>query len=155
MKRISSGQTFFLKKILPFFLVAVAFAPLLIIHAETGTYQPGTLAPAILVAILLAFIYPRLVWSLADEVYDGGDYLLVKRGRIEDRIAFSDIMNVGVTTMVNPPRITLRLARRSKFGDEIAFSPQRTPTLNPFARNPIADNLIERADAARVKRARS
>ena len=155
MKRLSSGQTFFVKKVLPLLMVVIAFAPLFIIHAETGRFNPGTLAPAILIAILLAFIYPKLIWSLADEVYDGGDYLLVKRGRIEERIAFSDIMNVSVTTMVNPPRITLRLARPGKFGDEVAFSPQRTPTLNPFARNPIADNLIERADAARVKRARS
>jgi hypothetical protein len=152
MKRISSGQTFFVKKVLPFFLVAIALAPVGIIYAETGTLQPGTLAPAVAIAIFLAFLYPRLVWGLADEVYDGGDYLLVKRGSVEDRIQLSDVMNVSVTTMVNPPRITLRLARPSKFGTEVAFSPTRHPTLNPFARNPVAENLIERADAARVKR---
>lgn len=154
MKRISSKQTFYLKRILPVFLLAVAFAPVLLMYVQTGKFFPGAAAPAVLIVIILAVIYPKLVWGLADEVYDGGDYLLVKRGRIEDRIAFSDIMNVNSSVMVNPPRITLRLARPSKLGDEVAFSPVRPMTLNPFARNAIAEDLIVRADAARVKRAR-
>jgi hypothetical protein len=123
-------------------------------YFETGRFYPGTLAPAALIVVVLALLYPKLIWGLADEVYDGGDYLLVKRGRIEERIALSDIMNVNSSTMVNPPRITLRLARRSKFGDEITFSPVRPMTLNPFARNAIAEDLIVRVDAARMKRAR-
>jgi hypothetical protein len=154
MKRISSKRTFYLKRILPVFLVVVAFAPFLIVYLQTGKFEPGTIAPAALIAIILAAVYPKLIWTLADEVYDGGDYLLVKRGRIEERIALSDIMNVNSSVMVNPPRITLRLARPSKLGDEVAFSPVRPMTLNPFARNPIADDLIVRVDAARVKRAR-
>jgi len=155
MKRISSKQTFYVKKILPVILFAVAFAPMLVVYSETGSFHPGTVAPAILIAIFLAFIYPKLVWGLADEVYDGGDYLLVKRGDLEDRVALSDVMNVSASMMVNPPRITLRLARPSKFGNEVMFSPIRPATLNPFARNAVADDLIVRADAARVKRARA
>ncbi|HST01948.1 MAG TPA: hypothetical protein VLJ84_09820, partial [Usitatibacter sp.] len=131
MKRISSSQVFFMKKILPFFLVVVAFAPVLLMYSRSGVFHPGAVMPAVLIVVVLAFIYPRLVWSLADEVRDGGDYLLVKRGRLEERIAFSDIMNVSASVMVNPPRITLRLARPSKFGDEVTFSPIRSMTLNP------------------------
>ena len=155
MKRISSKQTFYLKKILPFFFVAMAVAPVVLTYWQSGKLHPGLLVPAILIAIVLAFIYPKLVWGLADEVYDGGDYLLVKRGDLEDRVALSDVMNVSASMMVNPPRITLRLARPSKFGNEVMFSPIRPATLNPFARNAVADDLIVRADAARVKRARA
>jgi hypothetical protein len=154
VKRISSKQTAFMKKVLPFLLVAAALVPAVALHAEGRTIPLGAFAPAILIAIVLAFIFPRLVWGLADEVYDGGDYLLVKRGRLEDRIALADIMNVSVTMMVNPPRITLRLVRPGKFGDEVSFAPVKPMTLNPFARSAIADDLITRVDAARVKRAR-
>lgn len=154
MKRISSKQTFYLKRVLPFALIVVAFAPLMLIYGQTGRFYPGSAAPAILVVVVLAVLYPKLISDLADEVYDGGDYLLVKRGRLEDRIALSDIMNVNSSVMVNPPRVTLRLARPSKFGDEVVFSPARPMTLNPFARNAVAEDLIVRADAARVKRAK-
>ena len=154
MKRISSKQTFYLKRVLPFALVAVAVAPFFVVYSTTGRFEPGTVMPAVLIVIVLAVIYPKLISDLADEVYDGGDYLLVKRGRIEDRIALSDIMNVNSSVMVNPPRVTLRLARPGKFGDEVVFSPVRPMTLNPFARNAVAEDLIVRADAARVKRMR-
>jgi len=155
VKRISSKQTFYLKKILPFFFVAMAVAPVVLTYWQSGKLHPGLLVPAILIAVVFAVVYPRLVWGLADEVYDGGDYLLVKRGRLEDRIALSDIMNVSASLMVNPPRITLRLARPGKFGNEVAFSPVRPMSLNPFARSAVAEDLIVRADAARVKRAKS
>jgi hypothetical protein len=155
MKRISSNQVFFVKRFLPILLVVIALAPVLLMYSESGRFHPAAVVPAVLIVFGLAVIYPKLVWSLADEVRDGGDYLLVKRGRLEDRIAFSDIMNVSASVMVNPPRITLRLARPSKFGDEVTFSPIRSMTLNPFARSAVAEDLIVRADAARVKRAKS
>jgi hypothetical protein len=41
-----------------------------------------------------------------------------------------------------------------KFGDEIAFSPIRRFTLNPFARNEVAEDLMARVDQARMRRAR-
>ncbi|HXF78924.1 MAG TPA: hypothetical protein VN598_08690 [Usitatibacter sp.] len=154
MKRISSKQTFFLKRIFPVAFVALAFAPLLLVYSQTGSFHAGAVAPAILIVFVLAVIYPKLIWNLADEVYDGGDYLLVKRGRLEERIALSDIMNVDSSVMVNPPRITLRLARPGKLGNEVVFSPVRPMTLNPFARSAIAEDLIVRVDAARVKRAK-
>jgi hypothetical protein len=154
MKRISSRQTAFVKKVVPVLLLAAALAPIVLVYSTSHRFEPGMFAPAILITFILALVFPRLVWSLADEVYDGGDYLLVRRGRVEDRIALSDIMNVSVTALVNPPRITLKLAKPSRFGDEVTFSPPRPMTLNPFARSAVADDLILRVDAARVKRAR-
>jgi len=91
----------------------------------------------------------KLVWDLVDEVYDGGDYLLVRNGGKEDRVALSNIMNVSASTMTNPPRVTLRLSTPGRFGDEIVFSPIKPITLNLFARNKIADDLIVRVDRAR------
>ena len=152
MKRISSRQTFFMKWVLPVILVVIALVPVGFIYLDQHRFYAGAVIPSVLVLLFLFFVYPRLVLALADEVYDGGDYLLVKRGRLEDRIPLSDIMNVSVSTLVNPPRITLRLAKRSRFGDEVVFSPPKPLTLNPFARNAVADNLIARVDAARSQR---
>ena len=60
-------------------------------------------------------------------------------------------MNVSSTTFSNPPRITLRLVKQGKFGKEIAFQPAGF-SLNPFAKNPIAEDLIVRVDDARTRR---
>lgn len=94
----------------------------------------------------------KLVWDLVDEVYDCGDYLLIKNGEDDIQVPLSEIINVSASVLVNPPRVTLRLAKPGKLGDEISFSPIKRFTLNPFARNEIVDNLIVRVDQARYRR---
>jgi hypothetical protein len=91
----------------------------------------------------------KLVWDLVDEVYDCGDFLLVRNAGKEDRVALSNIMNLSAATMTNPPRVTLRLSTAGKFGNEIVFSPIKPISLNPFARNRIFEDLIVRVDQAR------
>ncbi len=103
-------------------------------------------------AVVGFVVMKKLVWDLADEVYDGGDFLLVKNRGEEDRVLLSNIMNVSVSTNMNPPRITLRLVAPGRFGDEVSFSPASSFTLNPFARNQIAEDLIVRVDKARSAR---
>jgi hypothetical protein len=153
MTRISSGQTFFMKRIFPWMMLVFLAIPFVAIPLAQGREPPPMqflLLPLIMLPVFF-IIFRKLVWDLADEVYDGGDYLLVKSGGKEDRIPISNIMNVSSTLMVNPPRLTLRLVTPGKFGKEVTFSPARPFTLNPFARNEIAENLIERVDRARRK----
>jgi len=68
----------------------------------------------------------------------------------EERIALADIINVGYTQFVNPPRITLTLRQPGRFGREVSFSPQRR-FLSPFRRSPLIAELIERTHAARSR----
>lgn len=96
-------------------------------------------------------VMKKLIWDLADVVYDCGDYLIVRNRGQEDVVQLSNVMNVSATTYVNPPRITLRLVTPGRFGNEIAFSPETKFTLNPFAKNPIAEDLIVRAYEARTR----
>jgi hypothetical protein len=110
-------------------------------------------APVLMLVVLIV-VMKKLVWDLADEVLDGGDYLVVKKGRIEERVPLSNIMNVSATTMVNPPRIELRLVEPGRLGERIAFSPVKNASLNPFARNAVAEDLIVRVDRARANRKR-
>ena len=86
---------------------------------------------------------------MADEVWDGGDHLLVKIGDQSEPVPLANIMNVSASTLVNPPRITLRLVSPGRFGQEISFSPLRNSMFNPFARNAVADDLIERVHRAK------
>ncbi len=99
------------------------------------------------------FIMRKLVWDLVDEVYDCGDGLLVRNRGEEELVSLSNVMNVSVSTYVNPPRISLRLITPGKFGSEIAFSPVTGFRLNPFAKNRVAEDLILRVYQATSRRA--
>ncbi len=100
------------------------------------------------------FVLKKLVWDLVDEVYDDQDFLLVRNHGEEERVALSNITNVSATSFMNPPRVALRLVEPGRFGAEITFTPVTGFTLNPFAKNPIVEDLIERVDKARTNRAR-
>ena len=94
----------------------------------------------------------KLVWDLADEVYDYGDSLLIKNRGIEENVLLSNIMNVSASTSMNPPRITLRLVTPGQLASEILFCPISPFSLNPFVKNAVAEDLIVRVDNARSKR---
>ena len=150
-RRISSRQTFFVKRVFPvlwFGMVVLSLAAGLAC-ARAGKAVP---APVFIVPLLLFVVgyavMRRLVHDLADEVFDEGDALRVRFGSDEERIALADIINVGYTQFVNPPRITLTLRQPGRFGREVSFSPPQS-FFAPFVRNRLASELIERVEAAR------
>lgn len=152
MKRISSGNTYFSKKVFPVvWFGGIAFISVAVMLEGKPANLVFLIGPAFM-AVIGLLLMKSLVWNLVDEVYDCGDYLLVKNRGEEDNVALSNIMNVSATTMTNPPRITLRLVNPGKFGREIAFSPVRKFTLNPFVKDQISEDLIVRVDQARSKR---
>lgn len=147
----------FHKRVFPvmWFGFLVVFVVIALSQGIANDAGPATL-PFFFVPIFMAFVgyivMRRFILDLVDEVEDHGDYLVIRNRGEEARIALADIMNVSASTNVNPPRITLRVTHDTKFGKEISFSPIRPFTLNPFARNEIADKLIERVYEARSKR---
>jgi hypothetical protein len=150
MTRISSRSTAFFKRGFPvlwFGFIAVQ----VVLFIATGAAEkapPAFLAP-ILLTVVGVVVMKAFLWDLVDEVYDGGDHLLVRNGGQEEAIPLGNIMNVSATMFVNPPRISLRLATPSRFGDEVVFSPAVGVRLNPFKRLPLIDDLIVRVDRAR------
>jgi hypothetical protein len=150
MTKISSRATFIYKKGFPilwfgflFFFIAQALWT-----RPIDEDLPFIIIPCVMIVIGF-FVMKKFVWDLADEVYDDGGSLLVRFRSEEDRISLSNIMNVSASTNMNPPRITLRLARSGKFGADVSFSPVTGFTLNPFAKNKVAEDLIVRVDQAR------
>lgn len=151
MKRISSSWTFFYKRIFPIlwfgFCLVFLVLPLLGIPIS-GRSPPGPFFVAPAIMIVVGFVIMRkLIFDLADQVWDEGHSLLVRNHGEEQRIAFADIKNVSYTSFVNPPRVVLSLRHNTAFGTQIAFcAPVR---LVPFSSSPIIADLIDRIDAAR------
>lgn len=150
MEKISYGGTFFVKVVFPVFWF-VFLTLFLLVGAVSGDWkQPMFVLQPLLMMAFGYFLFRKLVWNLADEVRDGGSYLLVRKGSVEQRVPLANVMNVSMSQFTNPKRLTLRLRKPCEFGDEITFIP-RLPFLqfNPFARNAIAENLMRRVDDAR------
>jgi hypothetical protein len=153
MKRISSTWTFFNKKLFPLLWFGfLTFFVVTMVHTRVPNADPMFLIIPALMALFGFFLMKKLVWDLVDEVYDCGDFLLIRNRGEEDRVALANVMNVNASTFVNPPRITLRLRNPGKFGQEVSFSPVTGFSLNPFAKNQVAEDLIVRVDQARPRR---
>jgi hypothetical protein len=155
--KLSSDMTFFIKKVFPVLYVGFLAVLVAVTVASGAARQAGPVffvGPALALVIGLGAM-KKLVWDLADEVYDGGEYLLIKNRGREHNLPLADVMNVSGTLYTNPPRITLRIANASgagPLGSEVTFAPKRPFSLNPFAKNPIFEDLVARVDRARARR---
>lgn len=155
MTRISSRYTFFYKRVFPLFWFGfIASIVVRSLAADAGDRHFMLFAVPGVMVVIGFIVFKKFVWDLADEVSDGGEFLLIRRGGEEERTNLSNIMNVSVTSNVNPPRIILRLDKPGRFGTEIAFSPTIEFSLNPFAKGRVAEELIVRVDRARCERQR-
>ncbi len=155
MTRISSRYTFFYKRVFPLFWFGfIASLVVRSLAADAGDRHFMLFAVPGMMVVIGFIVFKKFTRDLADEVSDGGEFLLIRKGGEEERIRLSNIMNVSVTSNVNPPRIILRLDKPGRFGTEIAFSPTIGFSLNPFAKGRVAEDLIVRVDRARCERQR-
>lgn len=156
MRQISSRWTYFHKRIFPllwFGFLALFVVVVLLAPRGQDPFEPVFLLGPVAMAVFGYFLMRSLIFDLVDEVVDAGDALIVRKAGEEARIALADIVNVDSTTLVNPPRITLTLRTPCRFGRKVAFLPPPHRRLwAPFAPNPIAEELVERVDRARLAR---
>jgi len=150
LRRLSSKATFFNKRVVPvvwFGSLAVFVAVGLVVEGRGETVPLMFFVAPLILAAIGFVIMKILVFDLLDEVWDAGDVLVVRNGGEEDRVPLTNVINVSHATFTNPPRITLTLRHPCRFGKEITFSPLLR--LNPFGKDPIAAELIERVEASR------
>lgn len=153
MRRISSQKTVYFKKVFP--KIWFGFLGFFVIVLGYIGFGKGIEIPIVvmihpfIMAIVGYFIMKALCLDLADEVYDCGNHLLVKKDEKEARILLSNIRNISHSTLVTPPRIELSLREPSIFGNEIVFSPISSAIPNPFKKSPIVDELLNRIDTER------
>ncbi len=156
-RRISSRNTFFVKRVFPllwFGFLAVFLVATLLAFRHASRNSP----PVVIIFVplfMLGFGYllmRRLIFDLADEVYDEGDALQVRFGRQEESIRLDNIINISYAGFTNPPRVTLTLRQPGIFGKEVTFSPIQK-LFGPLLRitNPIVTDLIERVEATRQR----
>lgn len=156
MQIISSRQTFFIKWIWPGVMAAfLVFMGVLLAMAMVSTHA---LAPPVLMApmflVIYAIYYKMKIHVLADEVKDGGSFLVVRRGHLEDRIQLTDVTNVSIRHSNMMLRMTLSLRTPCKFGDEVVFVPPEMNLLFPLfptrlSNTPVYEGLMRRIDSAR------
>ena len=152
MKLISSKATFFQKRVFP--VIWFGLLGLFVVSFLPGAVSKGDVpVPVFFIPVFMAavgyFIFNRLIFDLADEVFDLGDSLLVKKGGREAVIRLSNIMKVSASGFQNPPRLTLALREPCVFGKEVAFMAPCRFSMNPFSQSPLAMELTGRIDAGR------
>jgi hypothetical protein len=149
MRLISSKTTFFSKRVFPFiwfgFLALFIVLPFVLGNGKNRPPPFFFVVPCAM-AVFGFFIMKKLVFDLADAVWDDGDALVVRKKGWDERIPLTNIINVS-TGMSNPPRITLTLRDPCRFGKEVAFSPP--VQFFQFWRSKVAADLIERIEAKR------
>ena len=142
-----SGSTFYFKKLFP----ALWFGFLVLFLLTASRASGGESIMFYIVPVVMAAmgygLFKKLVWDLADEVYDAGDRLIFRKGGQEQIVRLDEITNVDYAHMHSPERITLHLRSPGLLGKELVFNPPMR--LNPFTRSTLVSDLIERVDKAR------
>jgi hypothetical protein len=147
MKRISSPYMSSIK-VSPYLVPGLATI-VFVIMLWSGAYRTS---PLVLIVppgmAVIAYVQARTsARNLADEVFDCGDSLLVRRKGEEERIPMASIINVNFNTP--PSRIRLTLGTPGKFGQEIVFAPPPQVYFGPNPENEVARDLMVRASQAR------
>jgi len=103
---------------LPFPLVGLMLA------ASIYNKQIGALIAVAGLALLVAYawVIRRFVWSMLDEVTDCGEYLIAKRGKVEDKIFLIDVVDVVDKPFGRPAKTIVELRAKSAFGWRIVFA---------------------------------
>ena len=126
MRRISSRDTLFQKRIFP--IIMAGFLIFVFGDYFIGTIRGQDKGPPVWFMILMvpftAIIFygamKKVAFELVDEVFDEGHSLLVRNNGQEERISLSDISSINYSAAW----VTLSLRKSSIFGAEIAFSPK-------------------------------
>lgn len=125
------------------FLVVFPVNGLLVLAAALFGSGPHELVLALAVALPLAYAlcYFSLI-DLADEVWDLGNRLRVRRGGKVEEIPLDDVRSVQMRQSSRPGYAIVRLNRRSReFGDSVKFIPRGNASLNPFRGNQVVADL--------------
>jgi hypothetical protein len=153
MRKISNSWTVYYKRILPATWIAILIIWTVVMSGMAGTplVRSGwvTLGLPFAMAIVAIILARRILWRCADEVFDRGDALVVRRGRREAEIPIGEIGRVQSHVLVRPHRITLHLARPGTFGSEVMFIPIHDGPRVLFGKTRIAIELGRRAEDAR------
>lgn len=108
------------------------------------------IAVPIVIGIITLILFKIFIWDLADEVFDGGDYLLFRKRGVEQKVAFADIEDIHYLSYTSPRRVTVTCRRSGRLGRKLVFMPSILSSLNPFKTPPMVAGLMERVKSAQA-----
>jgi hypothetical protein len=148
---ISSGMTGFYKKIPIIWFGVLTMMIVMNLIDEGWDIKISKVLGFLIIACFGFFLMRASCWDLMDEVCDCGNYLLVRKGVIDEKIFFSDVINVRPSIFFfNPPRITLELTKASQLGSEIAFYPMGTSVFESVSKSDIFKKLVQQVANSRT-----
>jgi len=143
-RKISSDLTVFVKYWSPFCLVALVAG----LVWKWNSSDADFLAFFVAFLFVVGVLYLWEAWPLADRVDDFGSELEVFRRGSSQRIPLSEIVSIEDASGRAGPRLRLRMREPGMFGDSVVFVPQENREIRKFfARNAIAEELIDRVEA--------
>jgi len=152
-KRISSGATFFYKRMFPFLWFGF-IGLFLLVGIVAARSQPVLVLPLIVLPLGIAavgyLVVKHLLSDLVDEVWDNDRELLVINDGHVEHVPFSNIVNISYSGFTNPKRATLILRQPGRWGAKFSFIPPRSSIrIFKLMDNELVDDLIRRVDQAR------
>ena len=158
MKRISSRSTALFKRLAPRIWFGF-YAVFVVISVAQGALVNGNALSLIGLCAVGALGYVlmrKLVWAFVDEVFDAGEFLVVKNRGREYQIPLTDIIEVSASMVEDRPRISVKLSGETAngpLGAQVVFYPDAPARVGPPDVQPLVADLSARADKARAQRA--
>jgi hypothetical protein len=125
-------------------LTLLAILMIVLVASGRAAKQPLLMSLLVFLALGIWLSMKKTVWNVVEEVLDGGDFLLLKKGNIEERVALSNISKVSAAVFWRPQKVTLSLLTPCKFGSEVSFIPNRQFRLLQGMESPLVDELRAR-----------
>ncbi len=91
-------------------------------HQHGLAYSADAMLPLVVLFLCSTSVIFYLFHPLADRVEDHGGYLVVRKGKLEQRIDLDEIGSVDFTVR-SPPLVKLHLLRSDKFNGSVSFIP--------------------------------
>jgi hypothetical protein len=130
-------------------LMACTAAPFLLDGSLWRNPLPSLFGVGALCIVFGYFLQKTQIHRLADEVIDCDADLKVRRGRMEEMVAFSNISAAEVSTGFGIHRITVRLREPTRLGNKIEFLPQASLWSSLAKVQRLAVGLTDRASQAK------
>ena len=145
MQRISRVDSWWSKRLLPLVTGGICLGAIVAMVSKDGLPWAQVAPILIVFGIAVAWASVHLHRQMADEVWDGGDRLLVRRGSRDTTVTMADIAKVECRGQRHSATLTLHL----RDGGKILFCPRLNPPGSYyFASNLVADDLGRRVGSS-------
>jgi len=147
MKQIS-GSTFLSKKLAPTMLLIFlgSFVILPFLPGGNNPFPFFILLPLAMIGLVF-ILFRKIIWDVADAVYDNGDELIFRKGRKEQSVKLNDIINISYSRFYSNRKIKVHVKSSGEIGNVLSF--WLPVSVVPLKDNPVLIELLQRVDRAR------